>query len=193
MAEESDQLLDPSYSTRPKSKPAGPDLISQILEFLSNASNETLGACLVGLVASTYFVLGRVGLLLIGAAGGIVLHSTWESSNEPGASEESKAAEFKRKRELGLDVVRRALDWREKEINPQDDEPPSPSPTRLDFADHQPATGAALSGLVDAVISDYVKYMLDTFYTRHLLTVVDGGTDLYFLPIIPFLLPVAKH
>src|SRR6266480_6019842 len=43
------------------------------IDFLSSASNETLGACLVGLGATTYFILGRVGLVVIGVAGGIVL------------------------------------------------------------------------------------------------------------------------
>ena len=43
------------------------------LEFLSNASNETLGACIVGLAAVTWLVLERVGLVLIGERVGLVL------------------------------------------------------------------------------------------------------------------------
>src|SRR5690242_15354889 len=48
--------------------------IDATLRFFANASNETLGACVVGLCASTYLVLGRFGLVLIGAVGGVVLH-----------------------------------------------------------------------------------------------------------------------
>ena len=54
------------------------DLTSYALNFLSNASNETLGACFVGLGATTYLVLGRIGLVLIGVVGGVVLHATWD-------------------------------------------------------------------------------------------------------------------
>src|SRR5277367_4066951 len=52
------------------------DLTNATLNFLSTASNETLGAFVVGLAASTYLVLGRLGLVLIGAVGGVILHAT---------------------------------------------------------------------------------------------------------------------
>ena len=142
-------------------KPSSPDFITRLLQFLSSASNETLGACLVGLIASTYIVLGRIGLLLIGAATGIVLHATWENNHQLGAGEEFSVTELKRKREVGLDVVHRVLDWQEKRTSGQEDgELDHLSPAGLDFADFQPATGAALSALVDAIIRDYVKYRL---------------------------------
>src|SRR5437868_920931 len=61
-------------SFSPSTSTTAQDLTSRILDFLSNASNETLIASLVGLGATTYFVLGRLGLLLIGGVGGVVLH-----------------------------------------------------------------------------------------------------------------------
>lgn len=45
------------------------ELISYILRFLSDATNETLAACFIGLGASTYIVFGRLGLVLIGVVG----------------------------------------------------------------------------------------------------------------------------
>ena len=133
------------------------DLTNQILGFLSDASNETLGACLLGLCAITYFVLGRIGLVLIGAVGGVALHATWENKNAPATSDSI------RRRELGLDVVQRVLDLREsKDAATEDNENQwnlkVTTRKELDFRDFQPATGAALSSLVDAVIRDYVDW-----------------------------------
>ena len=133
------------------------DLINQILEFLSNASNETLGACLICLCATTYFVLGRIGLILIGVVGGVALQGTWENNNKTATSEST------RRRELGLDVVQRVLDWRESKdgttVNEAEHHVLSVTTRKeLDFRDFQPATGAALSSLVDAVVRDYVNW-----------------------------------
>lgn len=136
-----------------------------LLDWLSNASNESLGACLVGLGASTYFVLGRVGLLLIGIVGGVVLHATWESNSHSREGDDAKALEIKRRREVGLDIVRRVLDWREKALGEQDGEtageshiaPKSLSQYQFGYSSFRPATGAALNGLTDAIVQDYVK------------------------------------
>ena len=138
-----------------------------LLEFLSNASNESLGACVVGLGASTYFVLGRIGLVLIGIVGGIVLHATWEYNghNHGDDGDDAKALELKRRREVGLDVVRRLLDWRDSKSRTDEAEQKRPqragasSPKlQLDYSSFAPATGAALESLSDAIIRDYVKY-----------------------------------
>ena len=133
------------------------DLINQILEFLSNASNETLGACLICLCATTYFVLGRIGLILIGVVGGVALHSTWENNN--------KAADLEstRSRELGLDVVQRVLSSRDSKDGTIADEEEHHNLSvtarkELDFREFQPATSAALSSLVDSVVRDYVNW-----------------------------------
>ena len=134
------------------------DFTSRILEFLSNASNETLGACLVTLGATTWLVLGRVGLVIIGVVGGVVLHATWEGTVQGNATDDMKATEARKRRERGLEIVGRVLDWREKtkgDIESDDFE--SSTQRTLDFSDFQPETGAALTALTDAVIRDYVR------------------------------------
>lgn len=147
------------------------DITDAALNFLSNASNETLGACVVGLCATTYLVLGRVGLVLIGAAGGIVLHATWEASNNTAAGGQSNAAEgSRRRRELGIEVVRRALDWRVTSQDAQEGEvlktvtvEGSPDDKILGYSDFRPATRTALAALTDAVIRDYVRQVYNDF------------------------------
>lgn len=133
------------------------------LRFFATASNETLGACAVGLCASTYLILGRVGLVVIGAVGGVVLHATWESQlNSEGNFE---GVSDRRRRELGAEVVKRVLDWREGRVDTGDDEETdllkvegSAIPDALDYRDFRPETRAALTGFTDAVIRDYVKW-----------------------------------
>src|SRR5947209_3982766 len=147
------------------------DITDAFLNFLSNASNETLGACAVGLCATTYLVLGRIGLVLMGAAGGIVLHATWEASNNTAAGGKSNAAEgSRRRRELGIEVVRRALDWRvtsqgapEGEVLKTGTVEGSPDDKILGYSDFRPATRAALTALTDAVIRDYVRQVYNDF------------------------------
>lgn len=138
------------------------------LTFLSTASNETLGACLVGLGASTYLILGRVGLLLIGVVGGVVLHATWEGQGH-GASGHDAGQTTGRKRELGIDIAHRVLNWRGtegKNNHKNDDTDDSDLAVRLfagkelDYSEFRPETAAALTELTDAVIRDYVKYVV---------------------------------
>lgn len=138
------------------------------LRFLASASNETLGACAVGLCASTYLLLGRVGLVLIGVAGGVVLQATWETSND---EENGWAGGLQpglaKRRELGLEVAKRVLDWRDsrKVSVDQDGEAidvraeGSGANKSLDYSNFQPQTAAALTSLTDAIIRDYVQYV----------------------------------
>ncbi|KAI4228086.1 MAG: hypothetical protein L6R36_001939 [Xanthoria steineri] len=149
------------------SSPKGKEYLDHTLQFLSTAGNETLGACLAGLGAATYFILGRIGLVLIGLVGGVVLHAIWEERNsQSGNQAESAEAKAKRRREDGLSILHRVLEWRN-----EDDTRPSevngdlnavgskPSALKqLNFSELGPATGAALTGLTDAVIRDYVKW-----------------------------------
>jgi hypothetical protein len=138
------------------------------LRFLAGASNETLGACAVGLCASTYLVLGRIGLVLIGVAGGVVLQATWEVSNDDdsggrGSLQPGQA----RRRELGLEVAKRVLDWRDrrKASEGEDGEgadvqvEESMAHKFPDYSNFQPETGAALTSLTDAIVRDYVQYV----------------------------------
>ena len=134
------------------------DLTSRILDFLSNASNETLGACLVALGGITWLVLGRVGLVIIGILGGVVLHATWEGTVQGNTTDDINATEARKRREKGLEIVGRVLDWREKMKGGTESNDVGTSVQRtLDFSDFQPETGAALTALTDAVIRDYVK------------------------------------
>jgi hypothetical protein len=149
---------------------------------LANASNETLGACLVGLSAATYLVLGRVGLVLIGVAGGVVLHATWEAHAHAGTATDSGEVSERKRRENGVDVAHRLLDWRhtttkdsEKGRNNECDlDVKLSSGKALDFSDFRPETGAALTELVDAITRDYVKYVgeLLSIYTSNAVQVV---------------------
>lgn len=143
------------------------------LQWLSTASNETLGACLAGLGAITYFVLGRVGLVLMGIIGGIALHASWEENiAQPGAQAGSAEEKAQRKREDGLNILHRVLDWRggcsspDADVNSCMDDflVKLTANKQLDFSQFEPATGAALTGLTDAIIRDYVKYMLPCFF-----------------------------
>jgi len=158
-----------TQSEEPSSKQTGQTnvqtLTNRALEFLSTASNEVLAACLVGLGAVTYLVLGRIGLLLIGVVCGVALHATWDGSSQGKVHIGESTAERQRRREVGLDVIRRVLDWREEKEggltnedghNEEIDVLLSAGKT-LDFREFQPATSAALTSLVDAVIRDYVK------------------------------------
>ncbi|KAF2495121.1 hypothetical protein BU16DRAFT_581872 [Lophium mytilinum] len=138
-------------------------LTNRALHFLATASNESLGACLVGLGATTYLVLGRVGLVLIGVVGGVVLHATWEnqSNGKEGARDHDA-----RRRETGLDVVHRVLKWRgaaaeSKEKGTEDDSGTDIklySGKNLDYSDFKPQTALALTEFTDAVVRDYVKW-----------------------------------
>jgi len=131
-------------------------LTDQALEFLSTASNETLSACLLGIGASTYFILGRFGLVIIGVVGGVVLHATWEGSSH-GSKAEAEAEE-QRKREVGLDVAKRAMSWRDKDEDVALLKKVEVVRGRkLDFDDFRPETKAALDELADATIRDYVQ------------------------------------
>lgn len=142
-------------------------LTDRTLQFLATASNEALGACLVGLSAGTYIILGRVGLVLIGVVGGVVLHATWEGNAHHGEGSDQKGKNTKsRRRQLGVDVAQRILEWRnnrtqEKSAGEDDNSDLSLklySGKLLDYSDFKPETAAALTELTDAVIRDYVKY-----------------------------------
>lgn len=161
------QPFEPSTSI-PALKPHEPSATQRLrdasLHFFANASNETLGACAVGLCASTYLVLGRVGLVLIGAVGGIVLHANWEHSQHAGQDITARAEATKRRKEQGLELAKRALEWRDRSRLSTVDDPvtdklePSIITKQLDYSDFQPETKEALTNFTDAVIRDYVKY-----------------------------------
>lgn len=178
-------------------------LTDRALHFLSTASNEALGFSLVGLGAITYVLLGRVGLVLMGVVGGVVLRTAWESGIHGPADKEARAAQEKRRREVGLDVVHKVLDWRTRTSNvPQEVQDDSLafasqlySGKQLDYSSFGPDTAAALNELTDAVIRDYVKYVAITGISAHLLIRVfaDGGTRRFFRTKWPSLRLRAGH
>ena len=120
------------------------DLTTRALRFLSTATPETIGGIAVGLAACTYLVLGKVGLVLIGVLGGIVLHATWEGRSPTASSNEDI------RREKGLDIVKRLLDLRETRTIEEDEQ--EKEILGNSFEGFQPETGAALNELVEAVI-----------------------------------------
>ena len=149
-------------SNRPAHK--SNELVSGILDFFSTASNETLGACIAGLGAATYLLLGRVGLLLIGITIGVALHAGWEQQGElPGSG---GGVEYRGKRkETTLEIVQRLLQsqdqrhqdiWRDAKAG--HDVPAQLSGGHeLHLDDFQPATAGALNRLITAAVNDYVK------------------------------------
>ncbi|KAJ4992915.1 px domain-containing protein [Stagonosporopsis vannaccii] len=170
-------------------------LTDRALHFLATASNETLGACLVGLGAGTYLILGRVGLVLIGVVGGVVLHATWEgqSHNGDGGEQKGKSNEA-RKRELGAHVAHRILDWRDKKERQDGDEDSSElslklySGKHLDYSGFKPETAAALTELTDAVIRDYVKW-----WYSPILPAEDAFPNSCRQTLTAFMLSVSAH
>ncbi|KAJ5365026.1 PX-associated sorting nexin 13 [Penicillium concentricum] len=140
------------------------ELIDATLNFLSTSTNETLLAVFALLALVTYIILGRIGLLLIGVAVGVVLHASWEGSDIEHADGASDAKKPHRRRELALEVSNRLLDWPKRsdasdiqgggDISTLEDM----SSADLEYATFQPATAVALRTLTNAVVKDYVKW-----------------------------------
>lgn len=127
------------------------------LTFLSTASNETLIGCLVGLGAATYIVLGRVGLVLGGVVGGVYLHASWERASSGSQDDTTQSTTEVRKKEAGVEVVRRLLDWNKSKSGDVQDQLTEVSNLE-DFSSLPPETAAALNTLADAIVKDYVKW-----------------------------------
>ncbi|CAG8233181.1 unnamed protein product [Penicillium olsonii] len=140
-------------------------LINYTLGFLATANNEALLGVFGLLVLFTYIILGRIGLLLIGVAVGVVLHASWEGSDQH-TGETSQTNKSRRRKELALEVSSRLLEWPKRGIasdaqNEQEaslNEPEGRSSVGLEYTSFQPATADALKALTDAVIENYIKY-----------------------------------
>ncbi|KAK5628841.1 hypothetical protein RRF57_004556 [Xylaria bambusicola] len=128
------------------------DIITRIFQFLSTATLATLGAVAVALAAITYFILGRIGLLLIGAFAGVASFVIWESQHP-----EVARAVRGEKRHAFLD---RLLDDTYGDVGSklQYNEEKDAPVVLQSFDDFQPETRIALHELVDAVIRDYVDW-----------------------------------
>ncbi|KAI0442402.1 PXA domain-containing protein [Xylaria telfairii] len=128
------------------------DIVTRIFQFLSTATPGTLGAIAVALAAVTYFVLGRIGLLLIGAFAGVISFVAWESRHP----EVARAV----RGEQGHALLDRLLAGEYGDLRPKyelDDERDSMAMAQS-LDDFQPETRDALHGFVDAVIRDYVDW-----------------------------------
>jgi len=145
--------------TKPKNVPETKstedgDAITKIFRFLSTATAEVLSAIAVALSAATYLILGKVGLLLIGAFGGVVLFIHYEQKHP----EVSRAV----RGEKGIDAIERLIremkdSFKKEETGEQDDESVEQQTIRT-FDDFRPETRDAMKGLVDAITRDYVKW-----------------------------------
>lgn len=129
------------------------DIQTKVFQFLATATPGTLGGVGVGLAAVTYLLLGKIGLLIIGAFGGIVAFIQWEGRNP----EVARAVRGER----GLDLLERLLEeTRDRKSARTEDTSTEEQESALarGFDDFQPETRAALEEFVDAVIRDYVKW-----------------------------------
>ncbi|OBT97216.1 hypothetical protein VE01_04627 [Pseudogymnoascus verrucosus] len=145
-------------ATPTRAPAATPDATTRLLQYLAHASPEQLCAIAVGLAGCTYLILGRVGLVLIGAFGGIILHASWERHSAVADIHTTHP------KQNGLHILQKVLDWREKnpanpyEFDDNDDTDEAVVPGAANFDDFRPATAEALRELVEATIRDYVKY-----------------------------------
>ena len=144
--------------------PLPKDLLDASLNFLANSSNEALLGVFGLLAAMTYVILGRLGLLLIGIASGVILHASWEGPSHEKEGEEVRVS--KKRRELALEVSKRLLDWSSRPVPAEAGNENEGnalvasedlSAVDLEYATFRPATAAALRSLTDSVIQDYVK------------------------------------
>lgn len=139
---------------RAKAMQGAEDIQTRLFQFLATATPGTLGGVAVGLAAVTILLLGSIGLLLIGAFGGIIAFIQWEGRNP----EVARAVRGER----GVDLLERLLAGTRdrkstatvQDIDPEEQE----SALARGFDGFQPETRAALGELVDAVIRDYVNW-----------------------------------
>lgn len=144
-----------SQSTpEPTSSPTKtPDLAAKALKFVSEATPVTIGAIAIAFSAILYAILGSVGLLLIGAGGGVLAFISLEARN-PALAQAVRG-------EQGPEVLDRVwLDLKQARTSDSDSDRDGDDEEMAYkcFDDFRPETRDALIGFVDAVIRDYVKW-----------------------------------
>ncbi|RJE17607.1 PX domain-containing protein [Aspergillus sclerotialis] len=141
------------------------ELKDSILSFLATSSGESLGCAIAALIAATYILLGRIGLVLIGLVLGVLLHASWEGGNNESSVDVPYSRNPGKRKELALDLANRLLDWpRRKPTEGQDSDNNDSRQktinkgcaTSLDYSAFGPMTSAALRSITDAAIKDYV-------------------------------------
>jgi hypothetical protein len=137
-------------------------LADWMLHLLSTCGNESLLLVLVCLMGATYIILGRLGILLIGIALGISLHSSWEGAS----NHHSSGSLSSNRKQLSLNIAYKVLDWNSKQrtgINPNvDNAGEYTTESELDMDVNLsisvgPVTATALHSLIEAAVRDYVK------------------------------------
>ncbi|KAK0741213.1 PXA domain-containing protein [Schizothecium vesticola] len=128
------------------------DVTTKVFEFLSTATPGTLGGIAAGLAAVTYFILGQIGLLLIGAFVGIAIFIQWEQRN----GDVGRAARAER----GHEILERLLELNRTLASASQEEAEDAKALagRSGFDDFRPETRDALTEVVDAVVRDYVRW-----------------------------------
>ncbi|PYH63464.1 PX domain protein [Aspergillus vadensis CBS 113365] len=175
LAETSNIGLPTSYNEQAATESLNPvrskGVIESTLQFLSTANSETLLGVFACLVGATLVLFGRLGLLLIGIASGIILHAQWEAVDEDPIHPLANPRQRRRK-ELALDIARRLLDWPKSTALAadagQDDTGQvflfgDSSAADLDHSALGPKTADALRSITDAVMKDYVMKLLAEF------------------------------
>ncbi|EGX93622.1 DDHD domain protein [Cordyceps militaris CM01] len=127
-------------------------LLTKVMNFLSKASPVTLAGIAVGFAGVTYAILGQFGLLVIGAVGGAAAFVVWEGRN-PNIARTVRG-------EKGPDALERIwTDLQATRVAEEESEADKEDQLIFKgFDDFRPETREALSGLVDTIIKDYVKW-----------------------------------
>ncbi|KAI9167593.1 hypothetical protein HJFPF1_03724 [Paramyrothecium foliicola] len=144
-----DEPKKPSNRSTPESDAS---FATMALQFLSTASPTTLASVAVGFAAVVYLLLGQLGLLLIGAFSGVAAFVSWEAQHPEVARIVHGESGFDILERLGIGSHRDEADCSDSHKDDED------QVLARNFDDFQPETREALSGLVDAVIRDYVKW-----------------------------------
>lgn len=141
---------EPPYATTSNDDESS--IATKALHFAATASPGVLGGIAVGVSAVLYVLLGRVALLFIGAVTGVLAFISWEARNP----EVARAV----RGEKGLDILERLrLEARNIDTKPDEkDEEDDEQYTLKAFDEFRPETRDALSGLIDAIVRDYVKW-----------------------------------
>lgn len=125
---------------------------------------------LLGLLGASalliYLILGRLGLLLIGLVSGFFFHDYWlgvTTERSSGYEGSGIALYFsRRRRELGIEVASRLLDWKPQNDDLRRDQQGAEAASAdedtavLDLSKFPPATAAALTELIDSMMNNYV-------------------------------------
>lgn len=128
------------------------DLTTKLLDFLASATPETLGGVAAGFTLLTYLVIGRIGLLLVGAFGGIAVFAAIERKNP----EVSRAVRGQSGHDF-LETLLAASKVKASQAATKDgavDE----NASLQSFDDFQAETKLALTEFVDATVRDYVNW-----------------------------------